>query len=443
MCQRVFLAMASLLGSSILVADEPFASVDPATQAKLVALVRDWMRARRVTLILVSHDLGLLRQLTEQTLVIYRGHVAEYGLTSDVLSGERPGHPYTRLLRDLSESENDTFSRTWQFPTGARSVPCCFATRCMWADTDNCNETVPAYRVDKDTQEVLPRQIRCVRHPVAELNRVQPRLREEIDERERTDAEILCVDNVTKNFVTGWFRPRVRRVLENVSFSVFAGERLGIVGASGQGKTTLARIVLGLIRPTAGQVQFVAGGRRVPVDQRRVRERLWFRHHVQMVYQDTDLVLDPGERIGDALLEAYRVFRPTLTTTEAYAHANRLLVELALPDGLLEAYPYRLSGGERKRIALARSLAALGCPFPAAKDDPWRLLILDEPTAGIDGFLQAILSRFLLWAQRRLRLSYLVISHDEAFVRRFCHRALRLDGGHVSWDSSHGKPQIL
>jgi ABC-type glutathione transport system ATPase component len=433
MCQRVFLAMASLLGSSILVADEPFASVDAETQRRLAVLVRDWMRTRQITLILVSHDLDLLRELTDQTLVMYRGQVAESGPTLEVLSGKQMGHPYTWLLRGVSHSTLTQPELTVRLPHATEPVQCCFATRCAWAEVTACTEPVPENRtVARDSSGSPPWLIRCVRHPISEPPQSTETKGAEIDGRDRkVDEEILAVERVTKQFVTGWFRPRVRRVLDNVSFSLGAGERLGIVGPSGQGKTTLARIILGLIAPTAGDVQFIAAGRRIHVNRLGAPDRSWFRRHVQMVYQDTDLVLDPGERIGDALVEAYRVFQPTLDAPVAYTHATRLLQELALPAGLLEAYPYRLSGGERKRVALARSLAAFGCPFPAAAHDPWRLLILDEPTAGIDGFLQAILCRFLLWVQSRLRLSYLVISHDEPFVQRFCHRALRLQRGHL------------
>jgi ABC-type glutathione transport system ATPase component len=258
------------------------------------------------------------------------------------------------------------------------------------------------------------------------------------DERDAHGAgeDVLRVQGIEKEFAVGWFRRKTRRVLDGVSFTVGAGERLGIMGPSGEGKTTLARVILGLVRPSAGHVHVAVENRWTDVARMRTRDRAQFRRHIQMVYQDADLVLDPAARIGDALIEAYRVFQPQMNLDIAYRHAARLLYELGLPETLLEAYPYRLSGGERKRVALARSLAAFGCPFAATPHAAWRLLILDEPTAGVDVFLQAILCRFLLWVQRRLRLSYLVISHDESFVRKFCHRALRLERGHISWDSA-------
>ena len=252
-----------------------------------------------------------------------------------------------------------------------------------------------------------------------------------MEEDQPGSREVLRIAGVAKEFRTGWIRRRTKTVLEDVSFSVFECERLGIMGPSGQGKTTLARIVLGLQEPSRGSLRMFVGNHAGDLSQWLATDRARFRRSVQMLYQDADLVLDPAQPVGDALVEAYRVFDPQIDRAAAYRWAAQILDELALPESLLQAYPYRLSGGERKRIALARGLAALGCPFPARPDDPWRLLVLDEPTAGIDVVLQAILSRFLIWVQHRLRLCYLVISHDESFIQQFCHRALRLENGRL------------
>lgn len=443
MCQRVFLAMASLLGASILIADEPFASVDLETQDRLSALVRDWMRTRGVTLILVSHDLKLLRELTDQVLVMYRGQVAESGPTREVLSREKPGHPYSWLLSEVGDPAKRTRDFASRLPTHASRARCCFSPRCAWADSAICVDEVPGFRTVRaadapGVEAERLHQLRCVRHPIAEMRSPEQRSRMEIEGPHDSDGcEILRVRGVSKDYSTGWIRRKTRRILDEVSFSVSEGERLGIMGPSGQGKTTLARVILGVLAPTGGSVELPLDDRWQNVSRLRTNERVQFRRRIQIVYQDTDLVLDPAARVGDALVEAYRVFDPRLDRSRSYRLAAQLLDELALPESILEAYPYRLSGGERKRVALARALAAFGCPFAAQPNEPWRLLVLDEPTAGVDVFLQAILARFLIWAQRRLRLSYLVISHDEEFVRQFCHRALRLERGRISASVNH------
>jgi ABC-type glutathione transport system ATPase component len=309
-----------------------------------------------------------------------------------------------------------------------------------------CVEPVPAFREaeaarEPGSAEGFSHQLRCVRHPIATLH-AQPPGAEATRQSTALSAgptacgptprggEVLRVENVAKEFRTGWLRRSVKSVLRDVSFTLHEGERLGIMGPSGQGKTTLARVILGLEKPERGCVQLADTDRWLDIS-RAGKPAAALPHRVQMLYQDTDLVLDPAARVGDSIAEAYRVFHPRLSRRDCDRLAAGLLDELALPASMLQAYPYRLSGGERKRVALARSLAALGCPFPAKPDEPWRVLVLDEPTAGVDVVLQAVLARFLIWVQPRLRLCYLVISHDERFVRQFCDRALRLVNGHV------------
>ncbi len=437
MCQRAFLAMASLRGASVLVADEPFASVDADTQSRLVELVRDWLRLRGMMMVLVSHDIDLIRQVSDQTLVLYRGQVAEAGPTRDVFGGRGPAHPYARLLSQASRADVPFFDSNAALSTVVSAARCCFAPRCRWADA-TCSQVTPELRVvtlrlpEADGGDE-PHRLRCARHPLDELPAAELLAATMMTPSKEIDAagHVLRVRHVSMEFTTRWLRRQSKTVLADVSFDVHEGERLGIMGPSGQGKTTLARIIVGVLEPTSGRVEFCAGDQPASIAQRRSADRARVRRLVQMLHQDTDLVLDPAARVGDSLVEALQVFRARLPATDGLRLAARLLDELALPPSILAAYPYRLSGGERKRVALARCLAALGCPIEPRPDEPWRLLVLDEPTAGVDAVLQAVLARFLLWAQRRLRLSYLVISHDEEFVRRFCHRALRLENGHV------------
>ncbi len=382
-------------------------------------------------LVMVSHDLDLLRTLTERTIVMYRGQIAESGPTRDVLAAGTSAHPYTRLLTRIGQP--DALGR--ELPglhRATAAAACCFAPRCAWADPTICTSEVPAPQ--STPPHDASHELRCVRHPLPDRPAAESAAGAESHEPDvATAPELLRVRGVGKDFSVpaGYWRRRLRTVLDDVTLSVRAGERLGIMGPSGQGKTTLARILIGVTSPSRGSVEFAAGDRWLDAARLRPGEPALFRRSVQMVYQDAELVLDPASRIGESLVEAYRVFDSRLSVDECYRLSAQLLDELALPASMLEAYPYRLSGGERKRVVLARTLAALGCPHAGRADDPWRLVILDEPTAGVDVVLQAVLARFLRWVQRRLRLSYVVISHDESFVRGFCHRALRLENGRV------------
>ncbi len=468
MCQRVFLAMAATLRARLLICDEPFASVDAAAQDDLAQLVHDWMRSHGLMLVLVSHDLELLRRLTSQTVVLYRGQVAEIGPTSAVLGGDATAtHPYSRLLRDIDEERRFFALRP---PAAAGEARCMFSPRCQWADPTVCVRelppltdangspapaAVPAERVHRmrcDRSSFLKkagRVERAARAQGQEGRAATDRMREVASEhaaaRETLDPTALRAPQqtaagpralvratgVAAGYRTGWLGRHIRPVLHDISLSIAPLERVGIIGPSGQGKTTLARVLVGLLRPTAGIVEAARDRGWTDLSAMSERERRQFRRRVQMVYQDADLVLDPAARIADSLIEAYRVYDPRCSTRNAYALAARVMEELALDPSLLEAYPYRLSGGERKRLLIARSLAAFGYPCAAGPGKRGGVLILDEPTAGVDAVLQSIVARFLLRVQRPLRLSYVVISHEQSFVRRFCDRVLRLEHGRL------------
>ncbi|MCA9067608.1 MAG: hypothetical protein KDA84_01710, partial [Planctomycetaceae bacterium] len=142
----------------------------------------------------------------------------------------------------------------------------------------------------------------------------------------------------------------------------------------------------------------------------------------QLVWQDTDLVFDPAAPVGESLREVYRAALPHLDKQTRWTLAGELLARFHLPERVLWSSPGQLSGGERRRVALARALAVFGYPHPDAISKPTlpRVMILDEPTVGVDVFLQAEIATILLEAQAQLQLTYLVISHDQRFVNRFC-----------------------
>ena len=463
MCQRVLFAMSSLLGTCVLIADEPFASVDVATRTHLTELLRARMRQAGLALILVSHDLDLLEQLTDQTMVMYRGTVAEIG-PSDLLL--RPGtrvHPYTWLLRESARGQEPPLAGDEIQESG--DACCWYSRRCPWAEVAVCSEPVPEFRIAQSVSEsnqprpvAIAHQVRCVKHPIAgtaglgDLSGPNRRPGNSARDQDHlgqgswdpgllpdegnpnavgsTGSEgILRVVDLGAEYRTGWFGTHVQTVFQEVQLNISQGERLGLVGPSGQGKTTLARVIAGLLRPASGSVHVRQGGRWIDLGQMSSGQSSALRRTVQLVYQDAELILDPADKVGEELTRAYQVFDPRLDRDHCYGLASNLLAEIGLEPELLQAYPYRLSGGERKRVAMARCFAALGFPFCPGPEQPARLVILDEPTSGLDGVLQIVLCRFLLGAQRHLRLSYLVISHDERFVEGFCHQVYRLGSG--------------
>jgi peptide/nickel transport system ATP-binding protein len=207
------------------------------------------------------------------------------------------------------------------------------------------------------------------------------------------------------------------------SFDLYPGERLGLLAPSGAGKSTLARAILGLVEPAMGSVERFGAqtsNKNGPMSNCEVRS-LWRR--IQLVPQDTDMTFDPASLVGEALGQAWQVADPALSKAAAWQHSENLFAEVHLPARLLHAPPQLLSGGERRRAAVACRLAALGYLLPQPTTNLARVLIVDEPTVGLDEFMQAKLAAVLLQAAAALDLTYLVISHDWRFVERFCTRS--------------------
>jgi peptide/nickel transport system ATP-binding protein len=400
-CQRIQFAMACRLAPRLLVADEPFASVDPAIARRLNAELRAFTTNGR-SLLLISHDLPALRATADRVAILHEGRVVEEGPSAEVLDESRNHHPHTAdLLRSASNVPYPALSNV--------SSP----------------DAAPQSNV------------------------------------------VLCrATGISKSFAAasppgGPPRPQV---LSNRSLVLHRGRRVGLHGRSGIGKTTLARVLLGLLDADSGTIErfpedphpWLQDFNRKPGEQlshgmraiRRLIEllapkaedsgcerkaELWRR--MQLAYQDTDLVFDPASTVGESLSQVIRAHRPELTSRDAWSIAGDLLTRFHLPLRLLLSPPRQLSGGERRRAAIARTLAALGFPrtpadrvtatTPSPHED--RILILDEPTVGIDVFLQATLAETLLQAQAELNLTYLVISHDRTFVQRFCNEVIEWD----------------
>ncbi len=476
MCQRV-LAMAELVKPKMLIADEPFVSVDQNTKALLVRRLEKWKREQGLILLLATHDRELLRKLTSHVAVMYRGHIVEYGPTEEVLGGSGCIHPYTELIREVDysgraepvgdglrgkpEGKGQPGEPAAQHKTGpemqqhcqpASEIRCLFAARCSRAEPGSCSVTVPEYvNAAGEVSQFDPQAhlVRCVRlgavtKKAAGAGRIEswetgdlapaPARTAEAycdsgteSSRGRQHAPVLEVERLVVGYRTGRWGTCRKFVLEGVELRVHAGERVGLVGPSGCGKTTLARTLVGLLAPLAGIVRYLIGsGQAVELSSSRPRSRGLHRI-VQLVHQDADLALDPAAKPIDALAEAYRVYSPGLSWRAARRWAAALAEQFALDNIVLSNRMWQLSGGERRRVAVARALAALGCPS-AGPGFP-RLLILDEPTSGIDVILQEWLAKTLIWAQGEMNLAILTLTHDRRFVRRFCTKCLELTSG--------------
>ena len=400
MRQRVLIAMGLLNEPGLLIADEPTTALDVTIQAQILELLRVASRERRMAVLLITHDLGVVASLCRRVAVMYAGQIVEEATVDELFA--TPFHPYTQgLLRSLPRGHEDRDHLTTMpglppdmtdFPSGCR-----FRQRCAFAEAvcekpPELLEVTPRHRArcwisQRDRRLAQPREVLpAVR--VARTPESVPR------------APLVELRDVTKRFSLSGSLPRrgaVVHSLNGVSLDVMAGETLGVVGESGCGKSTLGRITLGLYRPTTGTVR---------VDGRDPGDRTTaLRHQLQMIFQDPWSSLDPRMRVAAVVTEPLRA-RGALQGRDARDRVRELLALVGLSEVMADRYPHELSGGEQQRVGIARALAG----------DP-RLIVADEPVSSLDVSQQAQVLNLLKDLQARLGLTYLFISHDLSIVR--------------------------
>ena len=404
--QRVAGAIAISCRPSLLIADEPTTSLDVTIQAQYLKLLKDIQRETNLALIFVTHDLGIVAKLCDRVAVMYAGRIVETGPTRDIFN--RPEHPYTiGLLSCLPTlTRRDRLAAIDGQPPDLANVPpgCSFAPRCALA--------VPRCSVERP--ELAPTErdhlVACVR--AAETGALRsPRVASAEAPASRRDQEqsevVLEARGLTKHFpvVRGTIFGRTIgtvKAVDGVDFVLRRGETLGLVGESGCGKTTTARLVLCLERPTGGGVFF----RGQDVHALRRPERGAYRRAVQAVFQDPWGSLNPRLTIGTTVSEPLIQTEPSLTRSEVNERVAASLVRVGLAPRIASDYPHELSGGQRQRVAVARALTT----------NP-ECILLDEAVSALDVSIRAQVMNLLRDIQDRLHVSYLFIAHDLAVVR--------------------------
>ncbi|WP_213765977.1 ABC transporter ATP-binding protein [Caballeronia sp. dw_19] len=376
--QRALIASAIAAGPALVIADEPTTALDVTVQAQVLAVLAARLE-QGVGVLLISHDLAVVAGVADRVLVMHNGEVVDSGTTESVLNN--PSHPYTRQLLAAQPSAQ---SRGYRL-SSARFVT-----------------TVTAHGEAKgDTAANAPL---VVREPLP------PR-------RARSQKVVLRVEGIGKHYSRrGANRGETFTALQDVSFTVHEGEVLGIVGESGSGKSTCANIVLGLVEPDAGNVEFLDTRWNGNGVSERARRDL--RPRLQYIPQDPLSSFDPRHTVGQLLEEALwskRLLKPALL-----AKSVELLEQVGLSAEFLDRRPTSLSGGQRQRVAIARALA----PEPA-------LIVCDEPVSALDVYVQAQVLDLLAELQGRLHTSLLFISHDLDVVRHISDRVLVFKDGRI------------
>lgn len=410
MRQRVMIAMALVLRPALIIADEPTTALDVTVQAQIIALLDEMRRELGITVVMITHDLGLLNSVADEAMILYAGNRMELGPAASVF--RQPAHPYTfGLLRSspaAASAQEDLTSIPGRPPSLlSRPAGCVFAPRCPQA-VDLCRSTRPALRRYPDGSEAL-----CHFRPEAPPS---PGGAERAPMRVQ-GKPLLQVNGLRLSYVTrsGLGRKRQLEVLKGIDVTVSRGETLGLVGESGCGKSTLARAIAGLAPISSGRVLFDGqdASHLSPAQWRAMRRR------VQLVFQDPYGSLNPRRRVGAIIAEPFRI-HGLAKGAARQSEVQRLMELVGLNPEHYNRFPSEFSGGQRQRIGIARALAL----------NP-DLLILDEPVSALDVSIQAQILNLLRDLQARLGLTYLFISHDLTVVRHMCDRIAVMNGGRI------------
>jgi peptide/nickel transport system ATP-binding protein len=410
--QRVAGAIAISCEPSLLIADEPTTSLDVTIQAQYLRLLKELQRKTNLAMIFVTHDLGIVAKLCDRVAVMYAGRIVESGTTREIFN--RPRHPYTigllSCLPTLRRGREPLAAIEGQ-PPDLANIPagCSFAPRCPLAEP-RCRERTPPL------DPIAPDHVvACVRadatangggRRAVSATAMHERAPSVVEATADSDV-VLEARRLTKHFpiVRGLVLSRTVgtvKAVDGVDFVLRRGETLGLVGESGCGKTTTARLVLCLERPTAGGVFF--RGRNVHELGR--SQMGAYRRAVQAVFQDPYSSLNPRLTIRTTVGEPLAQTEPQLTKSEVDERIEHSLVRVGLRPRVANDYPHELSGGQRQRVALARALTT----------NP-ECILLDEAVSALDVSIRAQVMNLLREIQDRSGVSYLFIAHDLAVVK--------------------------
>ena len=421
MRQRVLIAIALACRPQLLVADEPTTALDVTIQAQILDLINDLQDEFGMSVLFITHDLGVVAETCDRVAVMYAGEIVEEGPVEEIF--HNPSHPYTyTLLESIPSEDKDRLTPIeGNVPNLIDNPPGCnFAPRCPWTQPECTEGEIPYLQHGPDD---VDHRSKCVLEAFDTATYGDDTAGVSAESEVFTGDPLVSVDGLQKHFsqaddlLDRWLAdgPQAVQAVDGVDFDLYEGETLGLVGESGCGKSTTGRALLRLVEPTDGTVLY-AGDDLATLDAEGLRER---RKDVQMIFQDPLSSLDPRMTVAQTIMEPLKVH--DLPEQEAGDDRSARQARQERVDELIEAvgldldqrdrYPHELSGGQRQRVGIARALAV----------DP-DFIVADEPVSALDVSVQAQILNLLEDLQEEFDLTYLFIAHDLSVVRHISDR---------------------
>ena len=385
--QRVMIAMAIACKPKVLIADEPTTALDVTVQKDIIYLLKELQKETKMSVIFISHDLSLVSEIADRVLVMFQGKIVEQGTVSDIFN--RPKHIYTKALLNSRPS----------LDTRLKKLP-----------------TIQDYMDKSVDREVITKKERDKRHKNIYI-------KEPLLEIKNLEKEYFSKASLFKN-------SQGFKAVNDVSFKLYEGETLGLVGESGCGKSTLGNAILQLDKATAGQILY-RGKDITNLSKALIRI---LRKDIQIIFQDPFSSLNPRIPVGRAIMEPMKVHKLYNSDKQRKEKAIEILERVGLSVTYFNRYPHEFSGGQRQRIGIARTIAL----------DP-KLIICDESVSALDISVQAQVLNLLNELKENFGFTYIFISHDLSVVKYMSDQLLVMNEGKIEEigeaDSIYNKPQ--